>query len=752
MFIGVICNFGFETKLIEEEKMENLTDKIIAERIEKAFGKRIVFFVGAGISVPSGVPDFKKLNKEVIQTLTDNELEELEDKDLEKKKKDYKLLTENVRPEVMYQIAIDELGSEVLYSLEMLEGHEPNHYHHFLAEAIRRGNWVFTTNPDNLIEEACKRRGMKSKVDFKTYYGCGNDEDFREYLHYIDSGDTAGGCIFKLHGNIEEDAKKEEKYKTVRFSLRQVGEGLFGPRKKILEYFLKEFEFCFIGYSCRDDFSVFPVLSGTKSDKDIFWSRFDKGPLSLYIPEEDRLLWEKKEEENKPLDEERNLDLLNIYEVLLQRGEKFVFSGNLGEFIKVKLFPLLEVKIPYFNEGKSREKGMVKESGAFFRWTNGIKKFEKYLFLGRLFEQAGDLNKGIESYNRGLGEAKNDFQRIRAKQKLADLYYRRQEGNDEEEASKLYEQCINSTKDTLERASLKVSLSNVLRRRGKDFFSEAHDKAEEAKRDFETNLAKIESLSEVERKKKKLDFARCLNIHGLALYSLRKFEEARKSCSDSIIIKQDLGDVDGIAESENAISLTFTQEGRRLEGEEAKEKFFEAVEHARKALDSRRKIGNFRGYAQNSRNLAWPNSELMKLALNEDERQEYFKEARNGYKAGISYWDRFHPAPPVESVLFRNLLARLYIDFCSRTQDEEQKKRWSQEVIPIYRVILRDPKRKQVAKKDKRMPTAQQNLENIKEILKEVNLDLEQKEIERMIKELRESNEFRNSPQSQNSR
>lgn len=716
-----------------------LVDEIINSRIEKAFGKRIVFFVGAGISVPSGVPDFKKLNEEVIQTLADDELEELEEGDLEKKKKDYELLTENVRPEVMYQIAMDELGSKVLYSLEMLEGYEPNYYHYFLAEAIRRGNWVFTTNPDNLIEEACKRKGMKPEVDFKTYYGRGNDEDFREYLQYINSGDIPGGCIFKLHGSIEEDAKEEEKYKTVRFSLRQVGEGLFGPRKEVLEYFLKKFDFCFIGYRCRDDFSVFPVLSGTKSDKDIFWSRFDEGPLSLYIPEEDRLLWEKEKEENKPLGEERNLDLLNINEVLLQRGKKFVFNGNLGEFIKVKLPPLLGVEVLSFDEEKARGKGKAKESGAFFRWAKGKEKFEKYLFLGSLFERAGNLNKGIESCKKALGEAKKDFKLIRAKQKLADLYYRRQEGNDEEEASKLYEQCIDSSKDDpLEIASLKASLSNVLRRRGKDFYSEAYNKAEEAKREFEANLTKVESLNEAERKKKKLDFARCLNIHGLALYSLGKFEEARKSCSDSIKMKQDLGDVDGIAESENAISLTFTQEGRRLKGEEAKGKFFKAIEHARKALDARRKVGNFRGYAQNSRNLAWPNSELMKLALREDERQEYFKEARNGYKAGISYWDRFHPAPPVESVLFRNLLARLYIDFCSQTQDEEQKKRWSQEVIPIYRVILRDPKRKQVAKEDKRMPTAEQNLENIKEILKEVNLDLEQKEAERMLKELRE--------------
>jgi len=123
-----------EKKFTSKVKIENLVNKIIVDRIERAFGKRtpckkIVFFVGAGISVPfpSNMPDFNKLNLEVIKTITNNKLSE----------EDYKLLSNNIRPEVMYQIATDTLGSEVLYSIEKLEGHDPNYYHFFLAEAIR---------------------------------------------------------------------------------------------------------------------------------------------------------------------------------------------------------------------------------------------------------------------------------------------------------------------------------------------------------------------------------------------------------------------------------------------------------------------------------------------------------------------------------------------------------------------------------------------------------------------------------------
>ena len=44
------------------------------------------------------------------------------------------------------QIAVDELDPMVLRSLEMLSGHYPNANHIFLAEALRQGNPIFTTN------------------------------------------------------------------------------------------------------------------------------------------------------------------------------------------------------------------------------------------------------------------------------------------------------------------------------------------------------------------------------------------------------------------------------------------------------------------------------------------------------------------------------------------------------------------------------------------------------------------------------
>ena len=123
-------------------EIDRMMEAFVSKLIE-TLGRRMVFFVGAGISIPSGVPGFKELNEQVIRLTTGN-----------KKNVDYKFLSKNLRPEVVLQILEEELGPKVLTCLEAFIGHEPNPNHFFLAEALRQGNWVFTTNGDNLIEQA----------------------------------------------------------------------------------------------------------------------------------------------------------------------------------------------------------------------------------------------------------------------------------------------------------------------------------------------------------------------------------------------------------------------------------------------------------------------------------------------------------------------------------------------------------------------------------------------------------------------
>jgi len=237
--------------------MEDFVSKLI-----KVLGRRMVFFVGAGISIPSGVPSFRDLNKRVIKLTTGDKLGDDE----------YKFLSENLRPEVVLQILEGELGPSVLKCLEAFVGHNPNPNHFFLAEAIRRGNWVFTTNGDNLIEQACKLRGIDIKD--RVFYLDTHFEKFEELLNFISCPkNTPGGYIFKLHGSVEEDKENDEKFRSFLLTLHQVGKGLSGSKskEKVIRYFLQNFDFCFMGYSCLDDFSIYPILRNTDSENLIFW-------------------------------------------------------------------------------------------------------------------------------------------------------------------------------------------------------------------------------------------------------------------------------------------------------------------------------------------------------------------------------------------------------------------------------------------------------------------------------------------------
>lgn len=117
------------------------------------------------------------------------------------------------------------------------------------------------------------------------------------------------------------------------------------------------------------------------------------------------------------------------------------------------------------------------------------------------------------------------------------------------------------------------------------------------------------------------------------------------------------------------------------------------------------------------------------------------KKPGRGYIAGISAWNRLRNPPAGEVVLFSNLLARLYIDFCLMMQDQEKKEKCvqvlDQEIIPRYRnMILEDTISKKVAQSDGRAPTAENNLKEIKNLFEEAKLSSETKEIEKLLNEL----------------
>ena len=686
----------------------------LRERLAEALENNSVFFVGAGISAPSGLPTFQGVSERLITTVSQGKVGA----------DDVTFLSKSLRPEVVYQIGIDELGPEVLLSMEVLEGGSPNPYHFLLAEALRHGGFILTTNVDDLIEKACRRIGLVLGRDFSICFGRSNDEDFKDYVALIEAGERLKPCIFKLHGSIDAD-DQERKYDSIQFALRQVGKGLFEPRRKVLEYFHKNFDLWFLGYSCRDDFSVFPAFTANKSEKSNYWCEYDSGPLVASLMEDYRPRWELDQEESKPLEQERDIELVNINHLLSMRGESYKFIGNLGKLLETRLCADLGIT---FDVPTRR---MSHKILSLDRWARRTPAWRRHLFVSRLFEEGLRWDKAVEFCQKAAKAP--SAEQVTAQRRLADIYYKEATPEASENAIQLYQQSVDSLDAGRVRASLKASIANVLRRRGGSWLDEAYEKAAEAIKEFESSTTEFEREAD-------LEFARCLNIYGLSLYSKSKYDKARRFFENSIRIKTKLGDVDGIAESENAFSIALTQEGRRLlaagQVDQAKAKFLEAIEHARAAVEARRKIGNRRGYAQNYRNLAWPYSELMKMSDREENRKEYFAKARDGYKAGITAWMRITPPPPTEVVTFTNILVALYNDFCRMTDDQEEKREWVLEGLQVYRRVLEEPKLKDKALSETRPPSAQQNLHQIQELLLVMGLSAKAKEAEEMLKQV----------------
>jgi len=722
---------GYHDK-VEVKKMYH---EVIINRVKKAFdSKKMVLFVGAGISRDSGVPTFGELNEELIRSIGGGKLKEDE---CELLSKDIRL-----RPEVVLQIGVEELGSEVIESLEMVLGYNPNYNHLFLAEALRQGNWVFTTNFDNLIEEACQQReiDLKDKVCYEESY-------FTEFIEKYsldkksDPKNIEGGYLFKLHGTIEEEKEGKEKFRTIVVALNQVGQGLDKAKEKVLKYFLENYDFCFMGYSCQDDFSVFPVLLNTESKKKVIWLDYAKGSIGELVWGKGRLKAQKEEEENKA-PQKGNWKTINVNNFLLKRKEPLKFVGDSSEYMQKEICPKLRINTDTLGTEKS-----VEDCDAFEQWTKNIDEFKRDIFIGRLFEHIGRWDKAEQYYKEAIRIAEERKERdgkqlVIAKQKLADLYYRQDIWKKEDEAIRIYGECIKEYKELgndFKLAYLKADIANVKRRQGD--YQGSKEWAREAEKELKPIYEEIKDKEGDEYRECKLGYARCLNILGLACLtgSEEELEEGLNFCNESKEIKDREGDKSGVAESENAIGLLLTAQGRQLSKQNrelAGGKFYETIDHLEKAIDIRIKYGFYRGCAQHCRNIGDAYRELMKI---KKEKEYFFQKAEERYKEGIDFWKLVKPEAPIGEILHYNQrISGLHADFVDLIPEKEQKKKYISEIISIYKnEILNSSNMLQELRDNRRESNNAKNvLKRAKKSCEEINLHLEIEEINKLFEKL----------------
>ncbi|MEJ2251545.1 MAG: SIR2 family protein, partial [Candidatus Lokiarchaeota archaeon] len=238
----------------------------IIELIKK--GENLAFLIGSGCSIdsPSNLPNAKSIMKELIEfSCLESEFNPL--MDLVRKDK--------VRFEKLIEILQDNFDKNLKILEFFSQCKIPNNNHLFIAQMIITGCDVFTTNFDNLIEEAliilCKDENRIKPIITL--------DDYKNIFTKENNSDTEFYTVYKLHGSINNIITKEDIRGSIIATLTSLGRSsqisndfiLPEPKLKIFESSIEERYLIIMGYSGSDDFDIIPSLINAKNIKGIIW-------------------------------------------------------------------------------------------------------------------------------------------------------------------------------------------------------------------------------------------------------------------------------------------------------------------------------------------------------------------------------------------------------------------------------------------------------------------------------------------------
>ncbi|MDR2642485.1 MAG: SIR2 family protein [Planctomycetaceae bacterium] len=367
-----------------------------------------MFFVGAGISINSGLPNFLDFSKHILQCLTEAD------------EPDRDFIAKRLRPEVLLQMAYNSAGEEIFKFYDGLQSDTPNLYHYYLAAVIHCGHYVFTPNVDTLIEQAYKELYPDETlaVIFETENGI-NDSNF----------DAKDKKLYKVHGTIEpdkpEDKPEKDKYASIRFLLNQVGKGVFTETRKTLENCVKECDCVFLGYSGADHFSNQPVLQQDDVDKPedktvktAYWTAFNKEqPFEEILLKYWLVIKKPPEDDQLPMGEYES-----IKEFFTKRKSAVLYWGNTGDFIKDVVYKLNnnidDFKKLELDKLISFAKKPLPKPAFLTRW----RKYDGLVLLSRYWLRCGSLKKAVTLAEEALKLCLVFQNEIDVRQLLADIY------------------------------------------------------------------------------------------------------------------------------------------------------------------------------------------------------------------------------------------------------------------------------------------------------------------------------------------
>ncbi|MBY8987984.1 MAG: tetratricopeptide repeat protein, partial [Candidatus Lokiarchaeota archaeon] len=263
-----------------EESIYSKSMKLTDIRIRDLFkGEKLTFLVGAGCSMdpPSCLPAGKPMMKAIINYVcADSEIEKI-------------LELEDLRFEQLVEIVRDIIDKELKIIDYYGQCDKPNLQHFFLAEMIKNGHFVMTTNFDFLIEYALQQSGVPNEVILPVI----TKSDYQNYSNPDDLLSKGKKSLYKIHGSTKNvvslENTRDSLVTTIQaFGSNKEGENIFQVepfKRPLFENISSGRSLIVLGYSGSDDFDIVPTLMVLKNLKNIVWINYipdDGGIEKIY--------------------------------------------------------------------------------------------------------------------------------------------------------------------------------------------------------------------------------------------------------------------------------------------------------------------------------------------------------------------------------------------------------------------------------------------------------------------------------------
>ncbi|MFX1258478.1 MAG: tetratricopeptide repeat protein [Promethearchaeota archaeon] len=526
----------------------NLTHLTIQDLINE--NEKLTFLVGAGCSVdpPSCLPAGREMIEAIINyTCAESERQKL-------------LGLKELRFEQLVEILRDQLDPELKIIDYYGQCDTPNSQHFFLANMLKKGNFVITTNFDFLIEYAL----LQSNIPKDKIIPVITKEDFEKFNNPVKLFKKGKKAVYKIHGSIKNIITEQETRDSLIATIQAFGSGKEGENVFQVEPFKRPLfdnisdgrSLVVMGYSGSDDFDIVPTLMVLKNLKNIIWINFisdDDTLEKIYEIDEITIQEPKKMDKITEIlvDIYKMHNAEHIYRVDANTTRLIKEDFNFTENLDLDNFSVSSISWLRTNVKSPDEFDEFiipyKIYDSFNIYQEAMRCLEKILLLS-------DKNKNISLKAEVLGSIGKTY-KVQGNYPEALKHF--------EEAIRIYEQLV----DLSGKATLLNNIGTIYKEQGK---------YPEALKHYEESMKIDEQLGDFSGK------SIFLNNTGEIYYYQGKYPEALTRFEEALRIDEQLGDLLGKARDLSNIGTIYHDQG----------KYSEALTRFEEALRIAEQLGN----------------------------------------------------------------------------------------------------------------------------------------------------------------